>query len=383
MNPTPSETELLLEAFNSFTEISTSLENAYQELQRRVRQLSLELEEKNAYLSSLLESLPCGVMVVDKEGWVITMNHNCRVLMALKERTLPMSLCGILECSGLTLSVEEVLGLTQEARDIAVGSPDAGVRVLSCSSSLMKQGSRVVVLQDVTGIRNLEKRMQESERLAAMGELAVEVAHEIRNPLGGLELFASLLREPDLTKQEREQYLDNIRIGIRSLNTILSNMLSFSRQPEPVMAPVRVDEVLHEIGSFMRPLLKQREIALREEYRDRRAILADREMLRQVFTNLLLNALEALPRGGRIQLGTINRRNAVAVRIKDNGIGIPEEFREVVFTPRFTTTRKGNGLGLAIVQRIVEVHRGRIQLRSERGRGTEFILTFPIGESGR
>jgi signal transduction histidine kinase len=383
MTPTPRETELLLEAFNSFTEISTSLENAYQELQRRVRQLSLELEEKNAYLSSLLESLPCGVMVVDREGWVITINQNCRTLMSLADLSLPRSLAEVLERAGFGLSVQTLLALGFEARDFAVGHGDGQTRVLSCSSSRMKQGSRVLVLQDVTGIRNLEKRMQESERLAAMGELAVEVAHEIRNPLGGLELFASLLREPDLTNLEREQYLDNISIGIRSLNTILSNMLSFSRQPEPVPAPVDVAEVLHEIAAFMAPLMKQRDIRLCEDYQDRRAIQADRDMLRQVFTNLLLNALEALPQGGRVQLGTFAKRNAVAVRIKDNGIGIPKELREVVFTPRFTTTRKGNGLGLAIVQRIVEVHSGRIQLRSERGRGTEFILTFPMGENGK
>jgi signal transduction histidine kinase len=383
MTPTPRETELLLEAFNSFTEISTSLENAYQELQRRVRQLSLELEEKNAYLSSLLESLPCGVMVVDKDGWVVTINHKCRILLSLRERLLPLPLAEILQRSGLILSVQELLALTNDARDFVVGDPEADIRVLSCSSSPMKQGSRVLVLQDVTRIRNLEKRMQESERLAAMGELAVEVAHEIRNPLGGLELFASLLREPELTQKEREQYLDNISIGIRSLNTILSNMLSFSRQPEPVKAPVRIADVLHEIGAFMLPLMKQRDISLQEVYRDRREIQADREMLRQVFTNLLLNALEALPQGGRILLGTTARRNAVAVRIKDNGIGIPEEFRGVVFTPRFTTTRKGNGLGLAIVQRIVEAHRGRVQLRSERGRGTEFILTFPMEENSK
>ncbi len=380
MTPTPGETEILLQAFTSFAEVSDSLEKTFAGLRDQVQRLSRELEEKNHYLGSLLQNLPCGVMVVDSGGQVTTLSERCRQLLSLPPVDLPCSVNGLSKLSNLSGALDEFWEGEPEPREMSFEDGDGSVRVLSRSWSFMKNDSRVVILQDVTRVRALERKMQEAERLAAMGELAFEVAHEIRNPLGGLELFASLLRDETLQEEERERYLDHMQIGIRSLNNILSNMLSFSRQPEPDKGPVVLPEVLDEIASFMEPLLKQREISVTRQYQDCRPVSVDRGMIQQMFTNLVLNALEALPQGGQVRLSTRRRKRDAVVSIHDNGVGIPPELREAIFKPRFTTNRKGNGLGLAIVKRFMELHGGTIRLRSKRGWGTEFTLIFPLGE---
>ena len=189
--------------------------------------------------------------------------------------------------------------------------------------------------------------------------------------------FASLLREDDASAQERGGYLDNLQIGIRSLNTILSNMLCFSKNPVPSREPIVISDLLAEVFSFLGPLLERRQIEVVWDKADCGALELDPEMMHQVFTNLALNALQALPEGGRIYLRTFEARDGVTVSICDNGLGIPKPFQEDIFEPQFSTNRNGNGLGLAIVQRLVQAHGGRIAVESKEGWGTCFTIVFP------
>lgn len=369
------ETQLLIEAFDSFARISSSLEGAYRELQEKVFRLSSELEQTNYYLKAVLQSLPCGVMVISRQQSITMMNPRALQLFGVAHVQLPFPLPTFLELFGPGRQAGELLEGTGGPVEIRI--PSEPERRISCFSSEMRNGERVVVLQDVTELRELELQMQKTQRLAAMAEMALEVAHEIRNPLGSLELFASLLREPCLSVQEREHYLNQMQIGIRSLNSVLTNMLAFSRQPEPRKEPVAAGQMVREIVTFMKPLLEQRGIQVTLSLRDRLEILADREMLRQLFTNLITNALQALPRGGKLRIRSRSFRKSVRIILRDTGIGIPEDLQEQIFDPGFTTNPRGNGLGLSIVQRIVSVHGGRISVKSRPGWGTEFTLRFP------
>jgi two-component system sensor histidine kinase FlrB len=244
----------------------------------------------------------------------------------------------------------------------------------------MRNNERVLVVQDVTEVRRLEREIQVAERTAAKGEMALEVAHEIRNPLGALELFGSLLAEEDLTEQERGQYLTNLQIGIRSLNTVLTNMLCFSRNPVPSKKVVRVGEVVESTLALMQPLMAQRGINLEVECRDEDPAYLDPEILRQILNNLVTNALQALPQGGKLQVGSSSNGISVSVSVRDDGTGIPETQQDLIFDSGFTTNENGHGLGLAIVQRFVEALGGSIKMQSEENWGTQFVLTFPVGK---
>jgi two-component system sensor histidine kinase FlrB len=369
---------MLVEAFTSFTAASSALEKSYVDLQGRVRALSEQLEQTNYYLNSVLQSLPCGVLVVDKQKRVMTMNREARRLLDCLDAQLPAPLVDFLRCASFSERAFRLMEGTNDVTEIRLSGEKE--RILHCSWSRMREGERVLVIQDVTQIRTLEREMQNRERVAAMGEMALEVAHEIRNPLGALELFASLLAEEDLTAEERVRHVSNIRIGIRSLNTVLTNMLCFSRQPRPEMESIKLDRLVEETTRFMEPLFKQRQIEVVIECHSGSRVAGDPEMIRQILTNLITNALQALPEGGRLEVCTAEGDKEATITVKDNGLGIPEDYQKMIFESGFTASKSGSGLGLAIVDRLVKVLNGSISMSSDEGKGTQFTLHFPIEE---
>ncbi len=374
---TPRQVELLLQAFRSFAEVSDALQTAYGELQSRVERLSRELEQSNYYLESTLQSLPCGVLVVNPQREVTLLNPAARSLFSAEQWEPPFPLARLLRQAAFSDRAEWMARDGSRETEILVGGPPP--RTLHCSWSEMRDGERVLVVQDVTRLRELEKRMVQAERIAAMGEMALEVAHEIRNPLGALELFATLLAEDGLSAEERGRYLGHMQLGIRSLNTVLTNMLCFRRSPVPQFQPVSLGRILAEVGALMGPLLEQRAIRLEEQYAPADVVPADPEMVRQICTNLMTNAMQALPEGGVVSLRSVDRGPHVELEVRDNGPGIPEEYREAIFEAGFSRSHGGTGLGLSIVNRFMEALGGTIRVESEPGQGTSFILSFPRG----
>ena len=257
------EAQLLLQAaFSSFTQASGVLEQSYSELLEKVHLLSGELEQTNYYLSSVLDSLPCGVVVLGSDGCVTAANPTARRLLSLSAALTPCHLEALLTASRHENELRSFFLSEVEPRALSLDRDQGESSMLTCAWSAMRNRERVVVIQDVTEVKQLQDQMRGSERLAAMGEMAVELAHEIRNPLSSMELFASLLREEDTSAQERGGYLDNLQIGIRSLNTILSNMLCFSRNPTPQRETLIVSDLLSEVFSFLGPLLEHRKIEI-------------------------------------------------------------------------------------------------------------------------
>ena len=378
------EAQLLLQAaFSSFTQASGVLEQSYSELLEKVHLLSGELEQTNYYLSSVLDSLPCGVVVLGPDGCVTAANPTARRLLSLSAASTPCNLEALLTASRHENELRSFFLSEVESRELSLNRDQGESSMLTCAWSAMRNRERVVVIQDVTEVKRLQDQMRTTERLAAMGEMAVELAHEIRNPLSSLELFASLLRDEDTSVQERGGYLDNLQIGIRSLNTILSNMLCFSRNPSPRPETLIISDLLVEVFSFLGPLLERRHIEVVWDRADGKTLALDPEMMHQVFTNLALNALQALPEGGRIYLRTFDVQDGVTVSIRDNGLGIPKLYQADIFELQFSITQNGNGLGLAIVQRLVQAHHGRIAVESREGWGTCFTMTFPAEDLER
>jgi signal transduction histidine kinase len=216
-----------------------------------------------------------------------------------------------------------------------------------------------------------------------MGEMAVELAHEIRNPLGSIELFDSLL-ENELSG-DAKRWAENIRIGIQSLNNIVSNMLQFTKPLSPCLSPVDAHDVIREVLSFTEPIMTQRQVSVLPRLdAENPVISADRELFKQMLLNLVLNAMNAMPSKGSLTVSTRNLRReqsnwdggGLELKIQDTGVGIPAENLSRVFDPFFTTNRNGTGLGLSVVHQIVERHGGSIEVSSEINRGTAFTIVL-------
>ncbi len=220
----------------------------------------------------------------------------------------------------------------------------------------------------------LREEAERNHRLAAVGEMAARMAHELRNPLGSIELFASLLKK-GLADPSLRQYADYISTATTAMDYALSNLLLFTRRPTPHFRRTDPKRVIEEARLFALPLIQQNRIRWVESIEPLPdQIWCDEDLLRQVLLNLILNAVEAMPRGGELRVGASDE---ITLTISDTGGGIPEEILPRIFDPFFSTKQNGTGLGLAIVHNAVTAHGGSIQVESKVNQGTTFTLSFP------
>jgi signal transduction histidine kinase len=238
-------------------------------------------------------------------------------------------------------------------------------------------------------IVDVEEQLRQNEKLSALGLLAVEVAHEIRNPLTVMKLLYHSLDLKFPVGDPRAKDARIIDAKIEHLNKIVEQILAFARTTEPELAPVNLNELVDELGLLVRHKLANQNIQLiRDLQSDLPAVMGDAQQLEQVFLNLILNAAEAMPDGGTLTVKSrvvrLPRTDAqpmhVTIEFKDTGKGMSAELQRRAFTAVLATTKvKGSGLGLAIVGRIIETHRGNIRIKSRIGRGTTIYIILPIG----
>ncbi|MBM3262182.1 MAG: hypothetical protein FJY97_01940 [candidate division Zixibacteria bacterium] len=244
--------------------------------------------------------------------------------------------------------------------------------------------SRLVAIgRDVTEEQRLQERVIQSERLAMVGRMAAQVAHEIRNPLSAIGLNIELLTDliDELPEADRDEAKELIRItmsGIERLNGVIGDYLRFARMPVKQLQEEAVndmmEELIHLIRSEMHPAHVDLSVRLDGNLP---SVKADRMLIGQQVLNCVRNALEAMPDGGVLTLATDIEENEVRISISDTGDGISPEHVERVFDPFFSTKENGTGLGLPYVQQIMQEHGGRLDLNSVPGAGTTVTLLFP------
>ncbi len=390
----------LADAFEAFHQTSLQLKEAYRKLETRVAVLTEELDgktqaleqtllEKHAaqtYLKRILENLSTGVLILDLEGRVVLANAEAEKLAGgplpgLKADQWIAALGVAALCEPPRSALEPLLnGL----HDQTVLLPADGGRSIHIDATVLRSQAvgrlgGILLLQDVTRIRQLEQRAERKSRLSAMGEMSAHVAHEIRNPLGSIELFASILRRELAQEPERRDLAERILTGVRSLNHMVGNLLHYTRPVRPSCRPVSVRGVLQESVQFAEQALQQKGIRCSGHHEgDDVATLSDAELLKQVFMNLMLNAAQAMSDGGELKVSSAVGDGEVAYHFADTGKGISREALPRIFTPFYSGREKGTGLGLAIVQNIVDTLGGRIDVQSRENTGSIFTVILPL-----
>jgi signal transduction histidine kinase len=380
------EAGTLHEAFFNFTAASKSLEAYYQKLQAEVRYLTGVLEETNQqlsealskteetkdFLNGILQSLEEAIIVLNPDQQITMINRGAEELLDLKAS----------RAIGRPFSSLEVV-LAEEGNDTTLITRGKKFPVIF-SRAPIQDGSGlvrgyVVLIKDISYLKELETQRERNERLIAMGEMAAKLVHEIRNPLCSMELYATMLAG-DLEQTPHAELARGISQGIKSLNHVLTNMHYFAIPQKPCFVEVDFKKVLADLMFMLRPLIDSKRIRLCPRLNGQSRLWGDGELIKQVVLNLLLNAIEATPEEGMVEILLKKQgEGGMAIEIRDQGRGIPAELQERIFDPFFSRKEKGSGLGLSIAVTIMQAHGGSITVKSEEGRGASFQLNFPPG----
>ncbi len=396
----PLDRKALAEAFQSFTQAAGTLESSYTFLQGELARLRQELEIKNrdlalslaenrktrAYLAGLLEDLPSGVLVVDRAFGLRFANPHARRLLSLNSdgapaspNPLPETLCAILR----EISKDRAQGERTWKFECIEGSKFVAVSCALRSQSFGARDETVFILRDATEQRRLEEERDAGRRMKALAETTALLAHEIRNPLGSLELFAGLIKDATQSQEEVSQWAVHMQAGLRALSATVNNVLHFHSAGPPQFVPIDLVRLLGATIEFLQPLALQRGMGIAFSPGASEILIAgDTHRLQQVFFNLAMNAFRAMVSGKRltIRVGIVEVERRVRARIdfEDEGVGIPPANLKKIFEPGFSTVKSSPGLGLAVCKRLIEQHGGTIEVSSLERQGTVFSLFLPV-----
>jgi two-component system, NtrC family, sensor histidine kinase PilS len=366
--------------------LSASLRSASEQLEDATGQVA-DLQRLNQIIVSSIHS---GLMTIDGQAAVLYVNDYGAAILGRRSseiRGRPVNeVLGPHLREAPTRPVEDRL----TRFDVRYERPD-GVQLelgISVSPLLTAEGGKLLVFQDLTEIKRLERDGRANERLAAVGEMAAQLAHEIRNPLGSISGSAQVLLAElgdSAITSEHARLLDIIRRESKRLSESLNQFL---RETRPVPAPSQPVDLREVVSNAITLLRNGSEV--KPEHRIEfeadagpHLCLADSDQMTQVFWNLARNALEAMPRGGCLQIQLSRRGDEVVLTVRDEGRGLPGDDHRAIFEPFRSGTSMGTGLGLAIVYRIVRQHRGDITVRSVPAQGTEFEVHLPFAPALR
>ncbi len=380
-----SKAEELQRAFAVFNQVSHELTQAYMALQARVESLTSELavangelrrqyQEKEALserLSLLLNALPAGVVVLDSAARVGEANPAARQMF------------GDAVLGGEWSRVQAELIATEAPDEWLLGAR----RVSIAESPLDSAGGRLLLVHDITAAHALKANAERNQRLAAMGEMAASLAHQLRTPLATALLYSANLAQPDLSETARTRFAGKAAEQLRRLERLIQDVLLFTRGESLGRDRIELRSLLDEAAQTIAPLCAERGVRFVPTLEVGDFIMTgSRKALAGALINLLENALqacEASPSGdGQVTLAAQVDQGLVSVSVRDSGVGMSAETQARIFEPFFTTRGQGTGLGLAIALGVARAHGGRISVQSRPGAGSEFILALPVASPG-
>ncbi len=351
---------------------------------------------------ALLAGLPDAVVGVDTELRLVLWNPAAEALLARSaRRVLGRTLKEVFpRDSPLARHLADTLATGEsrsESEALVEGSDGRQIHVSIVTAPLAGRtgavSSAIAVVRDVTRLHQLELEMRRGETLAAAGQIAMGLAHEIRNPLSAIRGAVQLLKRELGDEARWSEYTDVLLKEVDRVNRIIGMLLDLGRPVALRLVPLNIHQLLERVALMSEQLAAERRVEIVRRYDPSLPpILADEDRILQVFHNLVRNAVEAMPDAGRVTLITRlsmsplfakvdlgrGQKTMAEIQVLDEGPGIPEATRARLFTPFFTTKDGGLGLGLALCHRIVEEHKGAIQVASEPGKGTAVSCFLPI-----
>jgi len=353
-----------------------------------INRLAGAYEEARDYTRYVLETISTGIVSLDEQGTINVFNPAAEKLLGLKAvdclgRSFVEALRPTTMPQGqrmINLLTEHQKGEQAMVISSSHGEPvELGLTVSNLITSSGREAGKVLTIEDLSIKRKLEELLRRSDRLSYLGMFTTGIAHELRNPLASIKGYAQLLLGKELSPAE-EKYAQIIVRETDRLDSLLSQLLTFARPSSPQMSTKDMHEILKPMVEMLEEKAREQKVTIRQHLEFTSPVLVDEQKIQQVFWNILLNGLQAMPQGGELEVTLKETPGEVVTSIRDSGPGIPMDQQTQVFDPFFTTKERGSGLGLAISLRIVETLGGRIDFESESGRGTTFWIRLPVAK---
>lgn len=349
------------------------------------RTARLSLSRVQAFSDNLVENMPVGILAIDGMDRVISCNPKAEAILGYAAHEITGQSAYIL----LSESCRSVLDVLKKEKSVVEKEIDCVRRdgkvipLEVIATELKEETGRligyVVLMHDLTELRHLKKEIARSQRLAALGNLAAGVAHEIRNPLSSIKGFATYFRERYRDNADDAGTADIMIQEVDRLNRVITQLLDFARPLELVKKSVSIKEIIRHSLKTVENQAGRKSIEIKTDLpMEDQTVMLDQDRIMQVLLNLYLNAFSAMEQGGVLSVGASLSDGMIRVEIRDTGTGIAKEDIGRIFDPYFTTRPSGTGLGLAIVHKIVEAHGGEITVSSIKGEGTTVAVYLPL-----
>ena len=397
----------LIKIITAYDEATQGLQKTHESLKKQVAHLTGELSRKNKeltssleevsalknYLANILESITDGVIAINPDREVMAFNQSAaEIALSIASDQMGKPIKQALSTSSQELGriLEKSLSEEKCFTNIEVTVNTDQQHILSVSASPIRNSRGEILgavqsFRDLTDIKKLEDILTRQNRLAALGEMAAGVAHEIRNPLGGIELYASTLKKRFDPDSRESTIAEKIIAASNVLNRIVTDMLTFTRGRAPSKKFTTFERVCHvALDMAARELDKKKISVVQRHALCKQRFNIDPDQIAQAFLNVILNAVQFMPEGEELilssRLQVDSRQKAVVIEFEDGGTGIDPTLLDRLFDPFYTSRKDGTGLGLAIVHKIVEDHGGSVVAENRPPRGACFIFSFPMSD---
>lgn len=384
------DTNRLESSYQSLKELFAVLRRDCVNSQSHLEEKLSDLDFVTSYLDTILHHMSQGILFIDLQGTVTTYNHAAEqalgipcqdVLFDFFWNHFPDTIFGF--------SMQDALhtGQLPQTKFINWALPSGQQHQLEIEITYLGhehhnksvQGM-IILIRNITEIRRLQMLANRSGRMKELGELAALIAHEIRNPLGGIKGFASLLQQELANQPELRQMATHIVEGTDDLNAFVSRVLNYSRPLQPHLETIDLIAFTEELRLHVladEPFSSHIQFIITAP---KVPVLApiDPPLFKSAMLNLIVNAIQAMPKQGILEITIYAEKEHAIIRVTDNGMGISEEHMEMLFSPLFTTKAMGNGFGLPEVHKIVQAHNGSIEVKSQISEGTTFTIKIPL-----
>jgi len=374
---------------------TTEMEEKIAQKEEVIRQLTRRLEDVKNFTESIIQSIGSGIIITEMNDAITYINKAGERILGYGKEELMGRPFGIFSLKEKQSAIPSFLNNPDDMDTRKEGwmrrkdhtEFPVGFTINNHLSNRGEKIGKIVVFRDLTNVYKIQEEILRMDRLVSLGKLASGIAHELRNPLAGIKTTAQALGEEMSEDDSRREYLHRITKEIDRLNDLLKTFFSFAKPQNLNLAHCHIKDIINEIIPFLIKEIADKGIRFVEAYHPQLPnIKVDKTQIHQVFLNLFLNAIQAMPNGGELKIEaspTISdplkgfNQNYVRIVISDTGRGIPSQIVHKIFDPFFTTKPKGIGLGLSITYQIIKKHGGTIKVESEWEKGTSFVINLP------